>query len=91
MKFKNTQRVYKTGSLSGLASSNDNIKIQVFYYVKKEQNGKYSYLYFSNGNYEFTSLSNATPLSKNEAIQYVNYFRKQNIKTTIFSSSKNSF
>lgn len=40
MKFKNTQRVYKTGSLSGLASSNDNIKIQVFYYVKKEQNGK---------------------------------------------------
>lgn len=91
MKFKNTQRVYRTGSLSGLASSNYDIEIPVFYYIKKELNGQYSYLYISNCNYEFTDLSNATPLSQKEASKYVKYFRKQNMNVSIFSCSKNSF
>lgn len=83
--------IYETGSIKGVPIFNEDIKIKTYCYVKREVDGQVAYLSFCDGEYEFTDLSKATPLSMKEAMQYVRYFRKKNISTSVFTSSKNSF
>lgn len=85
---KNTRRVFETGALSGIAMPNEDIRIPVFYYVKRIVNGNATYLNLSKGEYKFTGFSEATSFSEEEAIRLVNAFQEYNITTSVFRCSK---
>lgn len=88
MKYKYKQIVYKTGSNNGIVIDDDDVKIQKYYYVKKEIDEQVSYLQVCDGNYIFTDFSSATPFTQNKAVEYVNHFRKMKLNVSLFVSSK---
>lgn len=91
MKYKHTQAVYRTGAICGKRTHTDDIRVPVFYYVKKEASGQVTYLTLRNGEYGFTDLSDATNFPEEVAIKLANAFRKHGIKTSVFSCSKKPF
>lgn len=88
MKYKHRQIVYKTGSNKGIVIDDDDVKIQKYYYVKKENDEQVSYLQVCDGSFIFTDFSSATPFTQNKAVEYVNYFRKMKLNVSLFASSK---
>ena len=68
MKYKHTQAVYRTGAICGKRTHTDDIRVPVFYYVKKEASGQITYLTLRNGEYGFTDLSDATDFPEEVAI-----------------------